>query len=135
MLLVCTAAELLRIGLTLVGHKAQRIDRATALTNRYRFRVHYGSEAKVVAKIFTDLQTTTIQEAYVPPGSSRNINHFLMAMHCLKACPTEMQREAQFNILPMWGGEWCWCHMKKTRALKAKKIKWQTTMVAMTHGF
>ena len=63
MLVVYTAAELLRIGLTLVGCKAQRIDRATALTNRCRFRVHCGSEAKVVAKIFTDLQTTTIQEA------------------------------------------------------------------------
>jgi hypothetical protein len=59
---------------------------------RRRFRGHFGSNPNVIAEILEDLQTTEV------PSEELNINHFLMAMHHLKRYPTEIEREAIFDI-------------------------------------
>ena len=123
-LVIYTAAEIQSIGLDIVGYKQNRIQRAKPETNRYRFRVHFGSDPKVIATIFADLQTTTVAAAFIPPGNSRNIRHFLMAMHFLKVYPTEIQREATFDVSPAWGRDWCWYFIEKVQALKVSKIVW-----------
>ena len=122
-LVVYTAAEILDIGLKLVGYKEKRLQRCGQAVNRYRFRVHFGSDSCVLATIFTDLQTTSIEEAFLP-RKARNIKQFLMAMHLLKIYPTEIEREAIFDISPSYGRDQCWFYIKKVRALKAQKIVW-----------
>ena len=73
----------------------------------------FGADPSVVATIFTDLQITTIVEAFIPPGAQRNINHFLMAWHHLKLYPTEIKLEAAFGISPAWDRHWYWYCIKK----------------------
>jgi hypothetical protein len=70
-----------------------------------------------------DLQTAEVGEAQVPP-EKLNIKHFLMAMHHLKRYPTEIKREAMFDISHMWGRDWCWFYIERVQVLKAKKIAW-----------
>jgi hypothetical protein len=122
-LLVYTANKILKIGLLLVGFRRRRIRRAKKKTNVERFRGHFGSNPNVCAQIFEDLQTTNVEEARVPPVS-RNVQYFLMAMHHLKRYPTEVEREAIFDISHMWGRDWCWYYVEKMQALKAVKITW-----------
>ena len=104
-LLVYTAREILKNGLHLVGYsKERRIRRAKKKTNIDRFRSHFGSNPNVLAEILEDLQMTDVEEAQVP-AEELNINHFLMAMHQLKRYPTEIEREAMFDISHiMWRG-------------------------------
>jgi hypothetical protein len=104
-----------------VGFKRRRLRRAKRKTNIDRFRGHFGSNPNIIAEILEDLQTTEVEEAYVP-SEELNINHFLMAMHHLKRYPTEIEREAIFNISHMWGRNSCWFHIEKVQALKAQKI-------------
>lgn len=47
----------------------------------------------VVAQIWEDLLTATIEDARVPM-SKAEVAHFFMALHFLKRCPTEKQRES-----------------------------------------
>lgn len=47
-----------------------------------------------------------------------------MAMHHLKRYPTELEREATFDISRMWGRDWCWYYIEKVQALKVQKITW-----------
>jgi hypothetical protein len=106
-----------------VGFKRSRLKRAEKKTNIDRFRGHFGSNPNVIAEILEDLQTTEVEEAYVP-SEKLNIDHFLMAMHHLKRYPTEIEREAIFNISHMWGRNSCWFYIEKVQALKAQKITW-----------
>jgi hypothetical protein len=124
-LLVFTANEILMIRLKLVlGYKKRRIRRAKKQTNLDRFHGHFGSNPNVLAEILEDLQTTEeVEEAQVPP-EKLNIKYFLMAMHHLKRYPTEIDREAMFDISHMWGRDWCWFYIERVQALKAKKITW-----------
>jgi hypothetical protein len=122
-LLIYTASEILKIGLHLAGYKRRRIRRAKKKTNLDRFRGHFGSNPNVLAEILEDLQTTEVEEAQVP-AEELNIDHFLMAMHHLKRYPTEIEREAMFDISHMWGRDRCWFYIKRVQALKALKILW-----------
>jgi hypothetical protein len=122
-LLIYTANEIMKIGLVHVGFKRNRLRRAKKKTNIDRFRGHFGSNPNVIAEILEDLQTTEVEEAHVP-SEELNIHHFLMAMHHLKRYPTEIEREAIFNISHMWGRNSCWFYIEKVQALKAQKITW-----------
>jgi hypothetical protein len=121
--IVFTVQEILKAGLRLVGYKRRRIRRAKYKTNINRFRGHFGSNPDVIADIWEDLQTTEIEDARVPP-ESLNLQYFLMANHFLKRYPTEVEREAQFDISPKWGRDKCWYYVEKVQALKAQKITW-----------
>ena len=122
-LVIYTPDEVLHIGLKWVGFTSHRIERASAATNIYRFRAHFGADPKVVAVIFEEFQTTDYADARVPSGSA-NIKHFLMALHHLKVYPREVEREALFDISPAYGRDWCWYYIEKVQALKAVKISW-----------
>jgi hypothetical protein len=45
-------------------------------------------------------------------------------MHHLKRYPTELEREAMFDISAITGREWVWFYVEKVQALKAVKITW-----------
>ena len=120
---IYTENELMLEGLKIIGYTERRILRAKYETNKDRFRSHFGSNMNVCICIWEDLQTATINEAWVPP-TKRNIKHFLMTLHFLKRYPTEIEREAIFDISPQYGREWVWYYVEKIQALKAVKIKW-----------
>jgi hypothetical protein len=120
---IFTIDELLKLGLRMVRYRSKRIRRAKRETNQNRFRKHFGSSALVCALIWEDLQTTTVQDARVPPDS-RRIEYFLMAMHHLKLYPKEYEREATWDVSEMWGRDWVWYYLEKIQALKKEKITW-----------
>ena len=120
---IFTIEEVLNFGLTLIGYKQRKIERAKDATNRTRFKSHYGASPTVAAIIYSDLQVTTIEDAFVP-SSKRSLKFFLMALHHLKVYPTEIQREATFDISPSYGRQWVWYYVKKIQALKESRIVW-----------
>jgi hypothetical protein len=50
---------------------------------------------------------TKVKDAWGHPNF-RNIKHFLMALHFLKGCPTELEREETFGVSSVWGRDWCY---------------------------
>jgi hypothetical protein len=118
-----TPDEFLKIGLRLVGYTKRRIRRSKKRSNVERFLGHFGSIPCICASIWEDLQTTQVEEARVPK-ERLNVQHFLMAMHHLKRYPTEVEREALFDISFKWGREKVWYYVEKVQALKAQKIVW-----------
>ena len=122
---IYTEDEILEIGLLLLKYAPKRIRRAKRTTNKHRFKVHFGVPPDVAALVFSDLQTTTTFDALLPP-SSRNVNHFLMALHHLKIYPTEIQREPQFDVSLSHGRDKVWYYIRKIQALKEEKIVWPT---------
>ena len=80
---IYTENELMLEGLKNIGYTERRILRAKYQTNKDRFRSHFGSNMNVCICIWEDLQTATINEAWVPP-TKRTIKHFLMTLHLLK---------------------------------------------------
>jgi hypothetical protein len=68
---------------------------------------NFGSIPYVCATIWEDLQTTIVEEAWVPVEDLQ-FEHFLMAMHHLKRYPTEVKREGIFDISLKWGREMVW---------------------------
>jgi hypothetical protein len=119
---IYTADGLLLLGLQLVGYTKRRIGRAKTATNIERFKFHFGSTPTVCLLIWEDLHTTENPKAFFPP-KKRNINHLLMALHHLKGYPTEIEREAMFDISPQYyARDWVWYFVEKIQALKAEKI-------------
>ena len=118
-----TPETLMQLGLEIVHFTKKRISKSNNERNVHRFKVHFGCTPHVACEIFKDLQQTDIEQAFVPPGS-RNIRHYLMALHMVKVYPTEIEREAVFDISPSHSREWCWFFIKKISALKHLKILW-----------
>jgi len=120
---VFTAAEVMRTGLLLVHYTPSRIRKAKTKVNVERFTHHFGPHPQVAALIFTDLQTTTVEEAYLPPADAK-LDLFLMSLHALKKYPHEMEREPIFDISRAQGRDWVFYFLEKLQALKAAKICW-----------
>lgn len=117
--------ELCLIGLKLVNYRKKRIERANDATNLRRFSSHFGSSPRVLAILYADLQTTSVEAARITQEDI-NVRHFLMAMHTLKRYPTEDEREAIFDISPHQGRDIVWFYLQKVQHLKAQKIVWPT---------
>lgn len=121
---ILTADEILMHGLKYVGYTDRRIARVkTEKTNIDRFVGHFGSTPVVVATIWEDLQRTQVYLARVPP-EHLSIDNLLMAMHFLKRYPTELEREAIFDVSASWGRDNAWYYLERVQALKAEKIIW-----------
>jgi len=120
---VYTSDELLKIGLRLVNYTVRRIKRATRKTNIERFVGHFGGKPDVISLIWEDLQLTDNEEAKIGKDDLF-IDHYLMALHALKRYPTELEREAAFDISHAYGRDWVWFFVYKIRCLKYDKILW-----------
>jgi len=88
-----TVKEFLHMGLRLAGFSRKRIRRCAEATNCQRFRDRHGPTPKSVAQVWEEMQTTTIAEAFVA-AECRDPRHCLMALHFVKHCDTESEREA-----------------------------------------
>ena len=120
---IYTTAELLKRGLLLVNYTRRRIRRAKKKRNLERFVGHFGANPTIVAQIWEDLQTTNDDAAYLVPDD-RNIDHLFMALHHLKRCPTELEREPIFDVDCTSGKDFVRFFIQKVKALKHEKIRW-----------
>ena len=113
-------SEILRIGLEQMGWASRRINKAKMKTNQRRFRCHFGCHPKVVSQIYVDLQTTSIETARI----EKNIDVFdlLATIHFLKRYPTEIEREALFNLSAKTIRARAWKYIFHLRQLKHDKI-------------
>jgi len=118
--IILTADQMLRKGLHFVGwddHKRGRLIRGTKVEY---FKSHFGSDPKVCADIFEDLQTTTVAAARVPP-KQLDLHASMMGLHFLMVCPKDNCKAGTFKGCPRTCREWCWYYAKKIQALKSKK--------------
>ena len=121
--IILTTAKIMRIGLKLMGYTTRRIRRAKKKFNLDRFGGHFGCSPQVCATIWEDLQATAVEAARVE-AKDLSVKHFLMALHHLKRYPTQIEREAIFDISLGWGSAKCWFYIEKIQALKEEKIVW-----------
>lgn len=110
-------------GLVMINLTKAHINRATDETNNERFKAHYGVLPIVCCEVWKDLQTTTIEEAFIDPKDI-DLKKFFMGLHTLRKYPTEIEREAIFDISIRSGRDWSWFYVQKIQALKAFKIVW-----------
>jgi hypothetical protein len=82
---------------------------------------HYGSLPVVYAQIWEDLQTTGIQEASIA-GHKTDSACFLLAIHFLKAYPTETEQAGVFRVCEKTARKWGWFFAGKIQALKGSKV-------------
>lgn len=120
---VYSPSELTYRGLRLVNYTKKRLRKGKKKKNIERFKGHFGASPALIAQLWEDLQTTTVEDAHVSP-ELLDIDDFLMALHSLKRYPTELEREAIFDINEKTGRERVWFWVEKVRALKAEKIRW-----------
>lgn len=115
--------RMLKTGLKLF-YSRKKISSAGETTNRKRFKHFFGASPEVVVAIWNDLQTTEVEDAFVPPDK-REVTHLLMALHQLKRYPTEHERESLYDgIGKNKARQVVWYFIKKIQALKAQKIVW-----------
>lgn len=122
-IVVYTAAEIRMKGLLLVNFKRRRIRKAKTKRNNRRFKGHFGASPSIVAQIWEDLQLTNVPEDKIPHEMLK-LDDFLMALHHLKRYPTDLEREAIFDIDEMQGRDRVWYFVNKIRALAKEKICW-----------
>ena len=122
-LVVFSPSELRTNGLRLVNHAVKRIKKAKTKRNNERFSGHFGASPAVLCRIIQDLQTTETAAAKIEPQEF-NLGHFLMAMHHLKRCPTDLEQEPIFDIDCMQGRNAVWFYVEKVRQLKCQKMVW-----------
>jgi hypothetical protein len=109
-----TPAEILILGLELLGFTEKRINRKSKNKNKTQQKIfigNFGAGPHVVAQIWEDLQKTEIDDAYLPPNE-RSFPHLLYVFHFMKAYPTEDQRVGKWHecdrILRDKGGGQCY---------------------------
>ena len=124
---VVTVDEMLREGLLLAGFSMEKQAKQPK-SNLQDFIDRCGSPPAVLACIWVDLQSTTLEEAHVPV-KKRILKYFFMAHHFLKRYPTESQRKVAH--LHVKGSErvqtqreWVWYYCERMQGLKAQKIVW-----------
>ncbi|GKY90941.1 hypothetical protein MPSEU_000066900 [Mayamaea pseudoterrestris] len=115
--------ELLAKGLAVFNVSVAQQERLTKKTKISRFKAHFGSKPKVLAKVWRDLQTTNIQEARIDPTKAF-IDYFLMTIYWLKRYPTEEQLAVTFQMSEKTARKWCFYFAKRIQALKESKILW-----------
>jgi len=111
-------------GLHLVGFNDSR-QLVRKEKNLRRFCAHFGAKPNVYAVIWTDLQTTMIEEASVDiQNDATRLEDLLMAAHFLKCYPKEEEAEGIFKLSDRTIRNKVWAYVKKLQALKQEKIVW-----------
>lgn len=129
-LYIYTGDQVMRIGLEMMGFPLERQQRVQYKTRSKDFKAFFGVHPFIVARIWEDLQTTTIDEARINPSPAWaafgmcTMKNFLHAFHFLKRYPTETERKGTTGHSAVTLRKWCWFFLEKIRALKETKIVW-----------
>ena len=122
---ILTADEMLVEGLKLAGFD-EAAQKRQPKSNLQDFKDRYGSSPMVLAVLWVDLQTTSIEKAWVPP-EKRKLEYFFMAHHFLKRYPTESERKIAWRHVAKRTAtqrNWVWFFVERIAALKHQKIVW-----------
>ena len=112
------------LGLLLVGYKKRKLKRSSGKVNYKRFIGFFGLSPVTVAQVYHDMQTTGIEEAKIQ-GGRLDLRYLLMGINYLWKYPTGHDMEARFGYCRYWSSEKIWDAIKRLRALKHDKIKWE----------
>jgi hypothetical protein len=118
-----TSGQMMYLGLRLLRYQSRRLKRCKTMVNYKRFKSHYGISPCTAAWIYSDMQSTEIEEARLQ-GSESDLKCFFMALHYLRKYPTKEDIVAIFDYCAFWARQKIWGTIKKIRALKAEKIVW-----------
>ena len=122
---IFTSGEILNKGLELLRFPGERIEKFKHSRAVDRFRLAFGATPKIVAQIWDDLQTTTIDSARLDPGKkNRSMDDFLRTLFFLRKYETEKDRESRWQVSDRKQRDQCWYYLKKLQALKKMKVRW-----------
>jgi len=131
-----TADEILRLGLLRCLTTDKEMDRRKRSTNEEDFSAVYGPSPKVVAELWSLLQTTNNLEHRIHNACC--IKDFFVALHWLRNYPTERKRKVELHISRMTARKWSWYYTRKLSALKDEIItlpeEWDTTFTMTVDG-
>jgi hypothetical protein len=120
---ILTMGEFLEIGLK-VFFTEERIKTFRSYKSQVdNFKEYFGCTPLIAAKLWEDLQRTSIPEAKLDPDHLEP-KHFLMALHHLQKYPTDKERVGPWNINRDEGRELVWYYLEKIQALKGEVIVW-----------
>lgn len=106
-MVVLTAEEMLHGGLRHLGVTPDEWHHRKARTNEEDFAAHCGPMPEVAADSWAHLQTTNVQEARINP-QKHFVKDFLTALHWLRTCPTERERQISIEVGKNSGQKWSW---------------------------
>lgn len=121
---ILTADELLRIGLETRGFSEERLAKNNEQRLHDRFKSFYGCSPITVAQMWTDLQTTEVDEARIGVEGDMKIRilDFLNTLEWLKCYEPEANREVRSGLASKTLRKRCWWYCRKLQALKVDKI-------------
>lgn len=122
---VYTSDELLERGLLQTGMDLNWQKRQRRATNVEDFKAEFGTHPTVIAEIWVDLQTTTIDAARIDTTATKNCNieNFLWAFYLLMRYPVEKQMKKKTKLCENSTRKWIWYFVSRIQALKADKVK------------
>ena len=106
------------LGLLRIEIGRKQLDRQVHL-----FQSNFGIHPFHVARVWSDMLTTTIPDAQLNPSKEKP-EHMLTALFFLRVYPTEDQKVSPLNLDPKTSRKWQWIFVKKIAALKDLKIVW-----------
>jgi hypothetical protein len=113
-----TSGQMMYLGLRLLRYQSRRLKRCKNKVNYQRFKSHYGVSPCTAAWIYSDMQSTEIEEARLR-GSESDLKFFFMALHYLRKYPTEEDIVAIFDYCAYWARQKIWGTIKKIRVQSA----------------
>ena len=124
-----TPDEVLELGLLTRGFTQERIVRNKPERREDWFQASFGCPSYVVSKMWSDLQTTGIDDArigdeYDDDFIPISIYDFLNALEFLKCYLPEKKREGMTNLSAKTLRDRCWYYCRKLQALKHEKVVW-----------
>lgn len=111
-------------GLMVVGFDIERQESVRLKKNLQRFSTHFKCKPIVLAQLWEDLQTTSVDEARIEPTQQKDVDYYLMAIHFLACYPKENEAEGQLKVSDRTWRYWVWFYLKRIRRLKQTKIVW-----------
>ena len=118
--------KFLFIGLELAGFSSWRQKRVGSFSNRRRFKTVYGSSPEDLARMWSDLLTTSVPGARVKTSWADPVQ-FLMTHYWLRNYPTETCMTGIFKLTEKTIRKWVWYFLEKIAALKSDKITWPSS--------
>jgi hypothetical protein len=134
MRLILSPDAMMARGLAYMGITLDKQARRSSKSNWDDFRCHYGASPMVLAEMWEDLCTTTIDEAKLEDKQKgeKGLSCFLMAHHFLWTYPKNASILAsRFGICTKKAsGRFLWSWVKRVAALRAAKIGTRSINVA-----
>ena len=128
MAVVSTATDktaFMRLGLQIAGF--DKWETYMEHTNIARFRAWYGPTPTTCAKVWLDLQSSTVDGCSI--GSDANPVHLLLALRFLKAYPSETELAGTFQISEKSVRKWSAAYTRKLQLLLPQMVSCFTLLL------